>query len=416
MSAPEHEAIPSGIWVLAGVAFAVALGFGVVAPAIPLFALHYGVGRTAIGLAISAFAFFRFVSALQAGGLVDRFGERRMLVVGLLVVAVTTGSAPLAGNYVLFVALRGIGGIGSAAFTVAATSLVLRLAPRAVRGRATNRYQSGFLLGGVMGPAIGGPLTDIDPKMPFFFYAVTLVVAAVVAGFGLRADDRTRPVRTERPVGGWHDLRAAFGQRAYLAAVVVNFGAGWTLFGVRNSLVPIYVVEDLGKTATFTGLGLLAGAGAQALGLLRAGWYTDMVGRRPAMLLGTSVAVIAVGVLALPGHIVAFLCAMALLGVASSLLGSAPSAVVGDLSPAGGGRMVAAFQMSSDIGAVTGPLVAGALADHAGSRVAFAATAGVLVLGLVAAFVMPETRGAAHATPVSAEPRDPADLADKAPE
>lgn len=388
--------IPGSVWVLAGVAFAVALGFGVVAPAIPLFAREYGVGKTAIGMAISAFAFFRFVSALGAGGLVDKLGERRVLVVGLLTVALTTGTAPLAPHYALFVALRGVGGIGSAAFTVAATTLVLRLAPPEARGRAMNRYQSGFLFGGMMGPAIGGPLTDLDPRMPFFFYGVTLVVAAAVALIGLRrADNRRRQealAATEpAPVIGWGQLVGMFRVNAYLAALVVSFGTGWMLFGVRNSLVPVYVVEELGRSATFVGIAMMVGALTQAIGITRAGWYADVAGRRPAIILGSVLAVAAVTVLVLPGNVVAFLISMGMLGFASSLLGSAPASVVGDLSPARGGRVVAAFQMSSDIGAVTGPLAAGALADAVGYQGAFAACVVVLSLGLIAAVRMPET-------------------------
>lgn len=386
---------------LAVVAFAVALGFGVVAPAIPLFARHYGVGKTAIGLAISAFAFFRFVSALSAGGLVDRLGERRVLVAGLLTVAATTGTAPLAPHFALFVALRGIGGIGSAAFTVSATALVLRIAPQSVRGRSANAYQSGFLLGGVMGPAIGGPLTDLDARMPFFFYGGTLVVAAVVALLGLRRHDREpRRGSVDHPQVGdaapqtsdWSALASALRHRAYLAMLVVNFGTGWTLFGVRNSLVPLYVVEDLGRTATFAGIGLLVGNAAQALGLLRSGWLADTVGRKPAVLLGSGLATLGLGLLALPPMIVGFLAAMTLLGLAASLLGAAPSAVVGDISPGHSGRLVAAFQMSGDIGAVIGPLVAGAMADSVGAPLAFGVTAGVLAVGFVTALGMPETR------------------------
>ena len=400
MTTDRAQRIPGGVWMLAVVAFAVALGFGVVAPAIPLFARHYGVGKTAIGLAISAFAFFRFVSALSAGGLVDRLGERRVLVVGLLTVAATTGTAPLAPHFALFVALRGIGGIGSAAFTVSATALVLRIAPQAVRGRSTNAYQSGFLLGGVMGPAIGGPLTDLDARMPFFFYGATLVVAALVALIGLRRHDRVSSLPSTEPVADdtapapsdWSVLGSAMRHRAYLAMLVVNFGTGWTLFGVRNSLVPLYVVEDLGRTATFAGIGLLVGNAAQALGLLRSGWLADTVGRKPAVLLGSGLATIGLGLLALPPMIVGFLAAMTVLGLAASLLGAAPSAVVGDISPGHSGRLVAAFQMSGDIGAVIGPLVAGALADSVGAQLAFGVTAVVLAVGFAAASRMPETR------------------------
>ena len=121
--------LPREVGVLAIIAFVVALGFGIVAPAIPLFARDFGVGRTAVGLAVSAFAFFRFVSAFGGGSLVERFGERLVLTAGLVVVAVTTGAAGLAGSFPLFLALRAAGGVGSAMFTVAALSLLFRVAP-----------------------------------------------------------------------------------------------------------------------------------------------------------------------------------------------------------------------------------------------------------------------------------------------
>ena len=165
---------------LAVVAFVVALGFGIVAPAIPLFARSFGVGTTAVGLAVSAFAFFRFVSAFSGGSLVDRLGERAVLITGLVVVAVTTGLAGLASSFPVFLALRAVGGVGSAMFTVSALSLLLRVAPPTHRGRAAATWQGGFILGGIAGPALGGLLAELSPRLPFFVYAGSLLVAGAV--------------------------------------------------------------------------------------------------------------------------------------------------------------------------------------------------------------------------------------------
>src|SRR3712207_9470178 len=104
--------MPREVGVLAVIAFVVALGFGVVAPAIPLFARDFGVGTTAVGLAVSAFAFFRFVSAFSGGSLVERFGERVVLTAGLLPVAVTTGLAGRAGGFPALPSPRWAAGVG----------------------------------------------------------------------------------------------------------------------------------------------------------------------------------------------------------------------------------------------------------------------------------------------------------------
>lgn len=405
----KADPLPREVGVLAIVAFVVALGFGVVAPAIPLFVRDYGVGTTAVGFAISAFAFFRFLSAFGGGALVERLGERVVLAAGLAIVAVTSGAAGLAGNFPLFVALRAAGGIGSAMFTVAALSLLLRTAPAAHRGRAAATYQGGFILGGIAGPAAGGFLAEISPRVPFFVYAAFLLVAGSVALVLLRpaalppvdppvapgvdqgggGEPSTAAVPPPGTDGG--GLRAALRSRAYLAALVANLGVGWVLFGVRNSLVPLYVTEELGKTVAWAGAGLLAGSVAQALGLLRAGRLSDGWGRRPSLIVGTGLATTSIAVLVLPPATAVFLLAMAAFGLGASFLASVPAAIVGDVSPARGGKAVAVFQMVADLGAVAGPLAAGWLTDTYSFQVAFAVSAGVLGLGLVAALSMPRT-------------------------
>jgi MFS family permease len=387
------DGLPREVGVLAVVAFVVALGFGIVAPAIPLFARSFGVGTTAVGLAVSAFAFFRFVSAFGGGSLVERLGERVVLATGLAVVAVTTGLAGLATSFPVFLWLRAAGGVGSAMFTVAALALLLRVAPAASRGRAAATYQGGFILGGIAGPAAGGLLTEVSPRLPFFLYAVALLVAGVVALVLLR------PSATERaaapagvpgdPASGPVPLRSALRSRAYVAALVTNLGVGWVLFGVRNSLVPIYVTEELGRSAAWAGAGLLAGSAAQALALLRSGRLADTWGRRPSLLLGTATGTAALALLALPPATGVFLLSMATYGLAAALLASVPAALVGDVSPVRGGRVVAVFQMSADLGAVAGPLVAGWLTDVASYQVAFAASTAVVAAGLVAALALP---------------------------
>src|SRR5215218_9161408 len=173
--------LPREVLVLTAVAFAVAVGFGVVAPAIPVFARDFGVGRTAAGAVISAFAFMRLVSALASGRLVNRVGERVVLATGIGIVAVSSALAGLSQSYTQLLLLRGVGGVGSAMFTVSSMALLLRVVPDEQRGRATGLYQGGFILGGITGPAFGGPLTEWSIRAPFFVYAVTLAVAGGIA-------------------------------------------------------------------------------------------------------------------------------------------------------------------------------------------------------------------------------------------
>src|SRR5689334_9906984 len=107
------EPMPKEVRVIALVAFIVALGFGIVGPAIPLLAESFGVGKATAASAISAFALLRLASALVNGKLVDAYGERRVLAVGLFLQAVTTTLAGLSPTFLLVVVFRSLGGFGS---------------------------------------------------------------------------------------------------------------------------------------------------------------------------------------------------------------------------------------------------------------------------------------------------------------
>lgn len=103
-STPEPAFQPGGklppeIWVLVSAAFVIALGFGIVAPALPQFAREFGVGYTAASAVISAFALMRLLFAPASGALVQRLGERPVYLIGLLIVAVSTGACALAQTY-----------------------------------------------------------------------------------------------------------------------------------------------------------------------------------------------------------------------------------------------------------------------------------------------------------------------------
>ena len=71
---------------------------------------------------------------------------------------------------------------------------------------------------------------------------------------------------------------------------------------------------------------------------------------------------------------------------------------MGDAAGARGGTPVAIFSMSSDVGAILGPLVAGFLADQVGYPVAFAVGAALLLVGTFASVRMP--RETPRPTPV----------------
>ena len=414
---PLLKDLPVEVAVLASIAFFVALGFGIVIPSIPIYAESFGVSAFAASAVISAFALMRFVSSPFAGAWTNRFGERNVLATGLAIVAISSFFAGLAQTYVHLLILRGIGGIGSAMFTVSAMALLLRVVEADQRGRASAAWQGGFLVGGIAGPAIGGILLAVSIRAPFFFYAGTLAVATVIALVFLsparlaareavvEASDTSpegvEPAGVAAPrAGGWAELREALGNGAYRAALAVNLATGLTAFGLRSALIPLFVIEGLKQGPSLSGWAFLVAAGVQAVFLLPAGRLTDLRGRRPAMIIGTIATVLGMLMLviddlatgSLSVALVVFFASMLVTSIGTAFLGSAPSAVVGDIMGGRqGGSVVATFQMVSDFGAVVGPLLGGLLLDLSGFEWAFAVGAAVAAVALVFTLLMPET-------------------------
>jgi MFS family permease len=392
--------LPAEVRALVVVGFMVALGYGVVAPAIPLFARHFGVSKAAAAAVISAFAFMRLITAPFVGRLVNAFGERVMLASGIGVVAVSSLFAGLAQSYWQLLVLRGVGGAGSVMFSVSAASILVQVTPNHLRGRAQGAWAGSFLLGMIAGPAVG-TVAVWSLRAPFFVYAGTLVVAGALGLGVLRGSEFAGPPKQDgkAPLA----LRAALRHRAYPAALAASFAGSFAVVCSRTAIVPQFVTDRLGLGpgwvyAAFLVVSLVSGAL-----LLPLGRFADTRGRRPVILIGLAVG--SVGFLLLPSlpFAAGLFAAMALVGVAGAADSVAPGAIMGDVVAGRGGTVVAVYQMAGDLGSVLGPVIAGWIADGHGYSATFVVSAAVALAPLPLVLSAPETLRAAPAP----EPPEP---------
>ena len=112
------------------------------------------------------------LGAPPAGLLVQRLGERRVYVSGLLIVAVSTGACAFAQTYWQLLLFRSLGGIGSTMFTVSSLGLMIRIRPPDARGRVAGLFSSAFLVGSVGGPVLGSLTAGFGLTAPFVIYGV----------------------------------------------------------------------------------------------------------------------------------------------------------------------------------------------------------------------------------------------------
>ncbi|MBV8930905.1 MAG: MFS transporter, partial [Mycobacteriaceae bacterium] len=249
---PETR-LPSEVWVLITANAVIALGYGVVSPVLPQYARHFGVSIAAATFVITAFAVMRLCFAPVSGLLVQRLGERRVYVSGILIVALSTGACAFAETYWQLLLFRSLGGIGSTMFFVSSLGLMIRVSPEDARGRVAGMFSTAFLVGSVVGPVMGSLTAGLGLSAPFVIYGVALLIAAAVVFFRLRHSHLAAP---DRQAESSVSVREALRQKAYRAALLSNFATGWSVFGLRMALVPLFVVEALGRGAGMAGVAL----------------------------------------------------------------------------------------------------------------------------------------------------------------
>jgi MFS family permease len=398
---PIYRGLPPEVRALSGVAFMVALGFGLVAPALPLFASEFGVGKAAAGAVVSVFALMRLLVAPFVGRLVNAFGERVLLATGIGIVAVSSALAGLSQSYWQLLVLRGAGGAGSIMFSVSAVSLLVRVTPSHLRGRAQGVWAGSFLIGMVAGPAVGTVAT-FSLRLPFFLYAGTLVVAGLLGLGALRHSELAarQSARTE-PLA----LAVAVRNRSYLAALAAAFAGAFAFIGARSALVPLYVRDSLHLSASWAYAAFLVVSLVSGALLLPTGKIADTVGRRPVVVVGLLVGAAAFLLLPTVPAKTGLVAVMVLVGVAAAADSVAPGAMMGDVVAGRGGTVVAVFQMAGDLGLVLGPVVTGWVVDHAGYSPAFVVCAVVCAVPVFAVLAAPETlKPAGNPTPAPSVP------------
>jgi MFS family permease len=388
-SQTQHQ-LPREVWSLIGANAVIALGYGVVAPVLPQLARHFGVSISAATFVITAFAVMRLSAAPPTGFLVQRLGERKVYVSGVLIVALSTAACAFASTYWQLLLFRALGGVGSTMFFVSALGLMIRMSPHDARGRVAGMFSGAFLVGSVAGPILGSLTAGLGLHAPFVIYGFLLLIAAAVVLVSLRNSPLAAPADAEELTV---TVRVALRHPAYRSALLSNFATGWSLFGLRFALVPLFVAEVLDHHAGVAGLALTAFAVGNVSVVMYSGRLSDRIGRRPLLVAGLALAGLSTAVLGLAGSLPVFLFEALVAGVASGIYNSPQQAAVADIiGKARGGTAIATFQMMSDFGSIVGSLGVGVLAQQLSFAWAFGISGAILLAAAVGWVMAPETR------------------------
>ena len=350
--------------------------YAALAPLLPHYADEFDLSKGQAGLLVGAYAAGALIAALPGGLAAARFGPRRTVIAGLVLMAVASVAFGFAGSAAALGAARFAQGIGSALSWTGGLSWLVAGTPRERRGEMIGTAMGAAIFGALLGPGLGAVAEGLGPEPVFSAIAG---VSALLVAWALRTP-ATPP-----------DPQPA---RAYLGALrePVVLGALWlivlpaVLFGAISVLVPL----DL-DGAGWSAAGIAAAfIGAAAIEMVVAplwGRFSDRRGRLLPLRIALAGGVAATAGLALasrPALIVALLVAtavtfgafwapaIALLADGAERIGLAQGLAFGLLNAAWGA------------GNSVGPPLGGALADVAGDALPYGLMALACALTLVA--------------------------------
>ncbi|HSZ26548.1 MAG TPA: MFS transporter [Chthoniobacterales bacterium] len=386
------------------------IGFGMIIPILPLYALRFQATEWQIGLLLASYSFMQFLASPVLGWFSDRYGRKPVLLCSLIGSA--TGyilMADATSLAMLFLA-RILAGVAGASVGTA-SAYIADITPPENRSKRIGLIGAAFGIGFVLGPAIGGLLSQWSVIAPFWFAAVLSILNAVLMWIVLPEPDR-HAARQRGPVNLKQTFEEAGSWR--LGIVTITYFIAIAGFAIVTVIYPQvshrrFELNQSQISFIFVMFGLI-GAAIQGGGI---GRLVKRFGDVNLAIAGFAIMAISMMMMPLAGSVPLFLLFTAGLAVGNSLSQPTVNAIASKgASAALQGRVLGIVQSAGSLGRVFGPVLAGFLltGDHLRQNVQYGNTpflAGAIIMaiafGLATTLRRPAPAKVIAPSPVEAE-------------
>ena len=227
-------------WILAATVLGSSLTFidgSALGVALPSIQRDLGAGPAAAQWVSNAYLLTLGALVLIGGAAGDRFGRRRVFLIGVAVFAAASAACGLSPTVETLIGARAIQGVGAALLTPGALALIGATFPPEERGKAFGTWAGAGALFGMIGPLVGGWLADHADWRAIFW--INLPLAAIALLITLRVVPESRD----------DDAKGLDGLGALLAVL----GLGAVTWGLTAA-------PDLGMTSPWIVGSLVGGA------------------------------------------------------------------------------------------------------------------------------------------------------------
>ncbi len=362
-SAPVHR--PLALWFICTTIGLDMLSFGMTAPVLPGLVKEFSGGSS--GTAAEMLGYFSAVWALLQlfaspilGALSDRFGRRPVIILSNLGMGLDYVVMALAPNLIWLFLGRIVSG-ATAASIPTAMAYVTDITPPQSRATAFGRISAAIGLGFVAGPAFGGLLGSINPRLPFW---VAALLGLANAAFGASVLKESLPKGLRHPFR-WRNVHVVSGLRLLAGTESMrrrslSLALGFLAQQVMVSVFVLYVMQRLGWNEATTGLALaMYGLGSAIVGGLAVQPAIAALGARRALMLALLLTALGYGACAsgAPGELFALgTLLMTFWGMAAAVIQASMTSASGADSQ---GRLQGSINSMRSIAAMVGPIALG---------------------------------------------------------
>lgn len=352
-------------------------------PVLPIFTAYLGADPSGVGFIASVSAFTGVVMSIPAGILADRLGKRRMLVFS----AIIFSTAPFLYLFVTSIwqlaLIRLYHGLATAVFIPVSMAMVSDIF-RKERGEKIGWFSTSTLLGRFLAPLVGGSIIGALVFNPGMSYKVIYILCGIAGIMTLLLSFKI-PDTTEikKEARSWQETFRVFRTVVSNRGIVITSAVEAAIlfaYGTFETFLPLYSLK-IGLSAYEVGIFLSLQVITLAIMKPVMGKFSDRHGRKAQIFFGALTGSLCIGSFALFNSFIPLLLLSILFGFSLSVVTSATSAFIADLSVAEGrGSAMGILGSIMDIGHTTGPLVSGIIAVYFGISKSFIGASLVLAL------------------------------------
>jgi DHA1 family tetracycline resistance protein-like MFS transporter len=362
------------------------LGFGMVLPLLPYYAVHFGADAFAVGGLLAIYSFAQFIFSPIWGRLSDRVGRRPLLLMSLIGSSVGLVTFGLANSLWLLFASRAFAGITGATISIA-QAYIADSTTAENRAKGMGIIGAAFGLGFVFGPAFGGLLAAYGHGVPAFVAAGIALANFAFAAIKL---PESLPLERRGEVVARGFSLARLGRAATIPGMPVLMATYFftiLAFATMEATFPLVTLQRFGFNEVSNGY-VFAYLGVLIV-ILQGGLTGRLVkrfGEKPLIIVGAVMLCIGLAGLPLAPSVPMLMLVLIPLAVGNGLTNPSLTALISLTAEAGAqGETLGVGQSLASLGRILGPLWGGFAYKALGPQQTYAIAGGImLVMALVA--------------------------------